>query len=39
MKQILKATAAMIGIVAAGALTWCAVIELLWACANAGLPM
>lgn len=39
MKQTLKATAAVIGIVAAGALTWYAVIELLWACASAGLPM
>lgn len=39
MKQTLKATAALLGIIAAGALTWYAVIELLWACASAGLPM
>lgn len=39
MKQTLKATAAIIGIVAAGLLFWCAVITFMWACYYAGIPM
>lgn len=38
MKQTLKAPAAVIGMVAAGALLWCAVIAFLWACHYAGIP-
>lgn len=39
MKQTLKATAAIIGIVAAVALFWYIVIEFMWACYYAGTPM
>lgn len=39
MKQILKATAAIIGIVAAGLLFWYIVIEFMWVCYDAGIRM
>lgn len=39
MKQTLKATAAVIGIVAAGLLFWYAATGLLWVCYYAGIPM
>lgn len=39
MKQTLKATAVILGIVAAGLLFWKVFAALLWACADAGLPM
>lgn len=39
MKQTLKATAVIIGIVAAGLLFWYAVIEFMWACYYAGIRM
>ena len=39
MKQTLKATAAVIGIAAAGALFWYAVIEFMWMCHYAGIKM
>lgn len=39
MKQTLKATAATIGILAAGLLFGYLAIEFLWLCSRAGLPM
>ena len=39
MKQTLKATAAVIGIIAAGLLFWLVVIEFMWAAYYAGIPM
>lgn len=39
MKQTLKATAAIIGIVAAGLIFWQLVIWFMWACYYAGIPM
>lgn len=39
MKKTLKATAAILGIVAAGLLFWKAVAAFLWLCHNAGIPM
>lgn len=39
MKQTLKATAAIIGIVAAGLLFWYIVIKFMWMCYYAGIPM
>lgn len=39
MKQTLKATAAIIGIVAACGLFWYIVIEFMWMCHYAGIPM
>lgn len=39
MKQTLKATAAIIGMIAAGALVWSAVIIFMYACEAAGIPM
>lgn len=38
MKQILKATAAILGMIAAGALFWATVITFLYACDAAGIP-
>lgn len=39
MKQILKATAVILGMIAAGALIWTAVIVFMYACEAAGIPM
>lgn len=39
MKQIIKATAAILGMVAAGLLFWYAVIEFMWMCHYAGIRM
>lgn len=39
MKQTLKATAAIIGIVAAVLLFWEAIAAIMWACYYAGAPM
>lgn len=39
MKPTLKATAAIIGMVAAGLLFWYIVIEFMWVCYDAGIPM
>nr|DAN29004.1 MAG TPA: hypothetical protein [Caudoviricetes sp.] len=39
MKHTLKATAAVIGILAAGLLFWYAIIEFMWACHYAGIRM
>ena len=39
MKQTLKVTAAIIGVIAAGLLFWAAVITFLYACEAAGIPM
>ena len=39
MKQTLKATAVIIGMIAAGLLFWAAVITFLYACDAAGIPM
>lgn len=39
MKQTLKATAAILGIVAAGLLFWHIVIKFMWMCYYAGIPM
>lgn len=39
MKQTLKATAAIIGTIAAGLLFWVAVISFMYACEAAGIPM
>lgn len=39
MKQTLKATAAVIGMIAAGLLFWLVVIKFMWAAYYAGIPM
>lgn len=39
MKQTIKATAAIIGVIAAGILFWEVLSALLWACYYAGAPM
>ncbi len=39
MKQALKATAAIIGMIAAGLLFWHIVIEFMWMCYYAGFRM
>lgn len=39
MKQTLKATAAVVGILAAGLLFWHAVSSLMWMAYYAGIPM
>lgn len=39
MKQTIKATAVIIGIVAAGLLFWKALAAFMWACYYAGIPM
>lgn len=39
MKQILKATAAVLAFIAAGLLFWCIVIEFMWMCHYAGIRM
>ena len=39
MKQTLKITAAILGIIAAGALFWYVVIKFMWMCYYAGIPM
>lgn len=39
MKQTLKATAAIIGVCAAGLLFWYIVIEFMWMCHYAGIRM
>lgn len=39
MKQTIKATAVIIGIVAAGRLFWYIVIEFMWMCYYAGIRM
>ena len=39
MKQTLKAAAAVIGMIAAGLLFWHIVIEFMWMCYYAGIPM
>lgn len=39
MKHILKATVAVIGILAAGLLFWHIVIKFMWMCYYAGIPM
>ncbi len=39
MKQPLKVTAAIIGMIAAGLLFWYIVIAFMWMCYYAGIPM
>lgn len=39
MKHALKAAAALLGILAAGALFWYIVIKFMWLCYYAGIPM
>lgn len=39
MKHPLKATAAIVGMIAAGLLFWCIVIEFMWMCHYAGIRM
>lgn len=39
MKQTLKATAAIIGMIAAALLFWAAIISFMYACDAAGIPM
>lgn len=39
MKQTLKSTAAVIGIIAAGLIFWNLVAAFMWACYYAGIPM
>lgn len=39
MKQTLKATAVILGMIAAGLLFWYIVIAFMWMCYYAGIPM
>lgn len=39
MKQALKATAVIVGIIAAGLIFWKALAAFMWACYYAGIPM
>lgn len=39
MKQTIKTTVAIIGVIAAGLLFWHIVIEFMWMCYYAGIPM